>query len=428
MATRNIPPYTWNVPLLLRKTKERYESHAHLRQRWSSESKQIGARLKALEARLGRQYAEPSLLGVGGAGIVLRVLDRDLGDQLCAVKFPRPVSGQTELLTALLDKEIKHLATLRHTSIVRIHNRGTLLAQTTPTSHFPFYVMDFVAGESSSRYLDPTHKSVTETDLVRLVGSTLDAVAYLHRRSTAHLDIKPDNVLVTSDGIPIISDLGTAKKTGAGFETAIACTFGYVHPEFAASLSSDPSDPNRVKGTLIPNRIDLKWDLYSLGRTILNWIGYDLTGRPLSRFPELKPYSRKYLLLMAARLLDGHVDQWLEDTLGLTRRLLKDLAYHSAEDALLDARKLSGEFSLVDAVPELNPYHPNTLQIGSREPVTYTERLRKLVRVRRKTRKSLILQGVPPISSGEECPGVVFLRGISQGSTHFGTIFATLTP
>ena len=48
--------------------------------------------------------------------------------------------------------------------------------------------------------------------------------------------------------------------------------------------------------------------------------------------------------------------------------------------------------------------------------------------VRRKTRKSLILRGVPPISSGEECPGVVFLRGISQGSTHFGTIFATLTP
>ena len=51
-----------------------------------------------------------------------------------------------------------------------------------------------------------------------------------------------------------------------------------------------------------------------------------------------------------------------------------------------------------------------------------------LVSVRRKTRKSLILQGVPPISSGEERPGVVFLRGISQGSTQIGTIFATLTP
>ena len=46
----------------------------------------------------------------------------------------------------------------------------------------------------------------------------------------------------------------------------------------------------------------------------------------------------------------------------------------------------------------------------------------------RKTRKLLILQGVLRISSGEDRPGVVFLRGISPGSTHFGTIFATLTP
>ena len=379
MAIRNEPPYSWNVPLLLRKTKDLYESHAHLKQRWSSERAQVEERLRALETRLCRQYAEPSLLGVGGAGIVLRVMDRDLGDQLCAVKFPRPVSGQAELLTGLLDKEIKHLATLRHTSIVRIHNRGTLIARTTPPSHFHYYVMDFVAGESSSRYLDPADGPVTEAELVRLVVSTLDAVAYLHRRSTAHLDIKPDNILVTADGIPVISDLGTAKKTGLGFETAVACTFGYVHPDFAASLSSDPSDPNRVKGTLVPNRIDLKWDLYALGQTFLNWIGYDLMGHSIDRSHELKPYSRKYLLLMAARLLDGHVGQWLEDVLGLTRRLLKDIAYHSAEEVLLDARKLSGEFSLVDAVPELNAYHSNTIQIGSREPLTYTERLRQLV-------------------------------------------------
>ena len=328
---------------------------------------------------MNRQYAEPSLLGVGGAGIVLKVTDKHLGDQPCAVKFPRPVSGQNALLTALLDKEITHLAALRHTSIVRIHNRGTLLAQTQPVSNFPFYVMDFVAGESSSRYLDSDQAPVAEANVVRLVDSTLDAVAYLHRRSTAHLDIKPDNILVTADGVPIISDLGTAKRTGTGFPTVVACTLGYVHPDFAASLSEDPSDPNRVKGELVPSHIDLKWDLFSLGRTILNWIGYDLKGHRIERYHELTPYSRKYLLLMAARLLDGHVDEWLEDVLGLTRRLLREIAYCSVEEALLDAKKLSGKFSMVDAVPELNSYHSNTLQIGSREPVTYTERLRNLI-------------------------------------------------
>ena len=379
MATDTQPPYTWNVHSLSRKLAELYASEPHLKPHWNEERPQVESRLKMLAARMQRQYADPSLLGVGGAGIVLRVTDRELGDQHCAVKFPRPVSGQTDLLTALLDKEIKHLAKLRHTSIVRIHSRGTLLAATTPPSHFPFYVMDFISGESSSKHLCSDERAVTEAELVRLVGSTLDAIAYLHQRSTAHLDIKPDNILVTADGVPIISDLGTAKRAGPGLQTAVACTFGYVHPDFAASLSSDPSDPNRVKGTLVPSHIDLKWDLYSLGRTILNWLGYDLQGKTLERSLKLTPYGRKYLLLMAARLLDGHVDQWLEDILGLTRRLLKELAYRSAQEALLDAKKLSGEFSLVDAVPELNSYHSNTLQIGAREPITYTDRLRQLV-------------------------------------------------
>ena len=211
--------------------------------------------------------------------------------------------------------------------------------------------MDFIAGRSSSQYLDSNQIPVAEASVVRLVNSTLDAVSYLHRRSTAHLDIKPDNILVTDDAVPIISDLGTAKKTGTGFATVVACTLGYVHPDFAASLSEDPSDPNRVKGQLVPSRIELKWDLFSLGRTILNWVGYDLKGHRIERCHKLTPYSRKYLLLMAARLLDGHVDEWLEDVLGITRRLLREIAYRSAEEALLDARKLSGEFSLVDAVP-----------------------------------------------------------------------------
>ena len=82
---------------------------------------------------------------------------------------------------------------------------------------------------------------------------------------------------------------------------------------------------------------------------------------------------------MSARLLDGEVDQWLEDSIGLSRRLLKDLSYAAATDAEVDARKLSGEFSLVHAVPELNAYHPNTLQIAADGPTTYSDRLKHLI-------------------------------------------------
>ena len=99
MPTSTEPPYRWNVSSLSRKIQEEYRAHQHLASSWTSESPQVTARLKALESRMNRQYAEPSLLGVGGAGIVLKVTDKHLGDQPCAVKFPRPVSGQTDLLT-----------------------------------------------------------------------------------------------------------------------------------------------------------------------------------------------------------------------------------------------------------------------------------------------------------------------------------------
>ena len=377
MAKSEEPPYPWNIRALMRTLEKIYLEDLILKQYWPTEKAIVEARFKALQARLQKQYAEPEVIGVGGAGIVLKMADRQLGDRLCALKFPRPVANQTALLKSLLDKEIRNLATFRHTSIIRIHARGVLLAATSPPETFPYYVMDFILGQGSSQYFRTT--PVDEAVVIRLVTLTLRAVAYMHSKKTAHLDLKPDNILVDSEGNPTLADLGTAKHIGPGFATQVACTDGYVHPELARCLSGDPSDPNRVKGTLEPSKINLKWDLYSLGKTILNWLGYDLKGERLARKHHLSPYATKYLLLMSARLLDGEVDQWLEDGTGLSRRLLKDLSYAVATDAEVDARKLSGEFSLVHAVPELNAYHPNTLQIAADGPTTYSDRLKHLI-------------------------------------------------
>lgn len=250
--------------------------------------------------------------------------------------------------------------------------------------------MDFVSGKSSSKYLK--EQPVTKAGLLRLLALTVDALTYLHANETAHLDLKPDNILVTNDGVPVIADLGTAKKMGGGLETTVAVTYDYVHPEFAGILATDPSDPNRVKGPLQPSRIKPAWDLYSLGKTILNWIGYGTKGDTLERRIALEAYDRKYLLLLAARLLDGEVPGWLQDRVGLDHRLLKELKYVAAADALVDVRKLSGEYSLVDALPELNAYHPNTLQVAADGPTTYSDRLKQLIHYPLVRRLSAITQ------------------------------------
>jgi len=289
----------------------------------------------------------------------------------------------------MMDKEIAYLAKLRHSSIVRIHGSNRLTESSpksagkhtgTPREEqmFPYYVMDFIKGDSSQHFF--ANNPVSGYDFVRIVRATVDAINYLHTNFVAHLDLKPDNILISSDGTPVIADLGTAKAlaqtTG---ETIIACTYGYADPSLVAVLEKDPSDENRAKGTISRSKIDPKWDLFSLGRTLLTWLGFEFNGVESVRRYTIGAYERKYLLLMAGRLLHGELQPWLEERIGLDRSLLMQLAYEDIQRVLQDVRKLSGEYSIIDEVPELNPYHSKSLQITRETPTTYTDRMEKLL-------------------------------------------------
>ena len=94
MAKSEEPPYPWNIRALMRTLEKLYLEDSTLKQYWSTEKAIVEARFQALQARLQKQYAEPEVIGIGGAGIVLKIADRQLGDRLCALKFPRPV-GQS---------------------------------------------------------------------------------------------------------------------------------------------------------------------------------------------------------------------------------------------------------------------------------------------------------------------------------------------
>jgi serine/threonine protein kinase len=371
--------HDWNIDSLLEALRPQYLSHAS-ESYWESERPCVERRLIALQHHLSARYINPFIQGVGGSGIVLGVTDSELVDQLCAIKFPRPVPGKGDLLVAMMEKEISRLARLRHGSVVRIHgsNKIVELEDEETKLIFPYYIMDFVAGSGSSKYL--AANAVDERAFIQIIQATVDALRYLHANSVAHLDIKPDNILIGSNGIPVIADLGTAKAIlDSTQDTIVACTFGYADPDLVEMLEEDPTDENRAKGKIPRKTIDLRWDLYSLGKTILNWLGFELNGKEQSRKHKLSPYSRKYLLLLAARMLRGRVDQWLEDRVGLDRRLLKELAYADADRVLQDVRKLSGEYSIVDFVPELNAYKPATLQVGTGPPATYSKRLGDLL-------------------------------------------------
>jgi DNA-binding NtrC family response regulator/tetratricopeptide (TPR) repeat protein len=77
---------------------------------------------------------------------------------------------------------------------------------------------------------------------IRLFAGVLDAVDYLHRRGLLHLDLKPENVVVGDDGVPVLLDLGSARPLHAGPGEA-GGTLGYASPEVlrgeAPTVASD---------------------------------------------------------------------------------------------------------------------------------------------------------------------------------------------
>jgi len=154
-----------------------------------------------------------------------------------------------------------------------------------------FYLMDWVGGYSLARYLE-TRPHMREPDIVTIIGQVAGALEYAWNAfQTVHCDIKPDNLMVDSDGTVKITDLGLVSET-----------------LFAKEKSSVKSDDEDLVGTppyMSPEQIwgdkalDCRTDIYSLGAT-----AYHLaTGRTL--FPGLS----------AEDVIRSHVDErvWAPD-------------------------------------------------------------------------------------------------------------------
>ena len=162
--------------------------------------------------------------------VALKVLDRDLGDQLGNERFLR---------------EIEIAARLTHPHILPLHDSGAVQGRL-------FYVMPYVEGESLRQRLErESELSLEETlSITKAVASALD---YAHRQGVVHRDIKPENILL-HQGEPLVADFGVARALDAAggeklTETGLALgTPAYMSPEQAAS-----------------GRLDGRSDVYALG-------------------------------------------------------------------------------------------------------------------------------------------------------------------
>jgi hypothetical protein len=189
------------------------------------------------------------VVGSGGMGVVYRAERADAAFRRhAALKVVRPGPDSPQIIERFrLERET--LAALDHPNIARLMDGGT-----TPDGQ-PFLVMELVDGEPIDRYCDERRLSIDERlDLFRKVCA---GVQYAHENLVVHRDIKPDNILVTKDGVPKLLDFGVAKilsRDAALPEDPAATSATWA-------MTPDYASPERVSGRPSTTATDV----YSLG-------------------------------------------------------------------------------------------------------------------------------------------------------------------
>ncbi len=198
-----------------------------------------------IPSRVGR-YTITGELGRGAMGVVLRGLDPTL-DRPVAVKvigLSGTGGGPTEELTARFLREAKLAARINHPGVVTIYDSGQ-------DQGLLYLVMELVEGESLAQKIKRGDYP-TRAEALKLVAAVADALSAAHSLGVVHRDVKPANILITTDGRVKVSDFGVAKAIGDATElTRTGMTVG--SPAYMA--------PEQVRG----EKADPRADLFSLG-------------------------------------------------------------------------------------------------------------------------------------------------------------------
>ena len=227
--------------------------------------------IKAGDLIAGR-YTVDRLLGRGGMGVVLRVTDTMLEEDVAMKIIAKP--DGTDRDVARFKEEMKICRRLVHPSIVRVFEFGAWRG-----NHF--LTMELLDGHDLERMIARAGGPLDPLVVLPLMIQACDGLAAAHKQGVIHRDIKPPNLFVIDEGKTLkVMDFGIA-KAGAERDHSLTATGTLVGSPYYIA-------PERLRGD---EDVGPASDLYSLGVVLYQ----ALTGNLPFRGPELPALFNQHL-------------------------------------------------------------------------------------------------------------------------------------
>ena len=173
--------------------------------------------------RLG-QYEVQDFIGQGAMGLVYRAYHADL-ERTGAVKVLQAITPDADTV-ARFRHEAQAIAQLRHPNIVNVYDFGAFQGM-------PYMIVEYIPGGSLAARM--ARGGIDQTTAIRYLRGIAAGLDYAHGHGVVHRDVKPANVLLTSEDAPVLADFGLAKLLqGTSLKSMTGVTTGtpaYMAPE-----------------------------------------------------------------------------------------------------------------------------------------------------------------------------------------------------